>query len=86
MLGVNICNFADDNTLYTCDLSLSDLIGKLEPAAPLVIGWFRYNFMKLNVSKCQLLVCGNKEEGIIAKIVQFFRHRNPRCKSTGNLN
>ena len=59
---------ADDNTLYTCNISLSDLLGKLESAAELVIDWFRYNYMKLNESKCQLLVCGNKEEVIIAKI------------------
>ena len=65
---MDICNFADDNTLYTCNISLSDLIGKLAAAAELVIDWFRYNYMKLNESKCQLLVCGNKEEVIIAKI------------------
>ena len=67
-LGVDICNFADDNTLYTCNISLSDLIANLESAAELVIDWFRFNYMKLNESKCQLLVCGNKEEVIIAKM------------------
>ena len=65
---MDICNFADDNTLYTCNISLSDLIGKLESAVELVIDWFRYNYMKLNESKCWLLVCGNKEEVVIAKI------------------
>ena len=50
------------------DISLSDLIGKLESSAELVIDWFSYNYMKLNESKCHLLVCGNKEEVIIAKI------------------
>ena len=29
-LGVDICNFADDNTLYTCNISLSDLIANLD--------------------------------------------------------
>ena len=67
-LGTGIYNFADDNTLYACDISLSDLIGKLESSAALVIDWFSYNYMKLNESKCHLLVCGNKEEVIIAKI------------------
>ena len=27
-IGTDICNFADDNTLYACNISLSDLIGK----------------------------------------------------------
>ena len=67
-IGTDICNFADDNTLYACNISLSDLIGKLESSAALVIDWFSYNYMKLNESKCHLLVCGNKEEVIIAKI------------------
>ena len=50
------------------DISLNDLIGKLESSATLVIDWFKNNYMKLNESKCHLLVCGNKEEVIIAKI------------------
>ena len=67
-LDTDICNFADNNTLYTCNISLNDLIGKLESSANLVIDWFKNNYMKLNESKCHLLVCGNKEEVIIAKI------------------
>ena len=67
-LDTDICNFADDNTLYTCDISLKDLVEKLESSATLVIDWFTNNYMKLNESKCHLLVCGNKEEVIIAKI------------------
>ena len=42
-LGVDLCNFAEDNTLYTCNISLSDLIANLESTAELVIDWFRYN-------------------------------------------
>ena len=67
-LDTDICNFADDNTSYTCNISSKDLIGKLESSATLVIDWFKDNYMKLNESKCHLLVCGNKEEVIIAKI------------------
>ena len=29
-LDTDICNIADDNTIYTCDISLSDVISKLE--------------------------------------------------------
>ena len=65
-LDTDTCNFAYDNTL--CNISLNDLIGKLESSATLVIDWFKNNYMKLNESKCHLLVCGNKEEVIIAKI------------------
>ena len=47
-LEVDVCNFTDDNTLYTCVLSLNDLIVKFESAAALVIDWIRYNYMELN--------------------------------------
>ena len=51
----NLCNFADDNTIYACDISLNNLIEKLESSAALVIDWFRNNHMKLNDSKSHLL-------------------------------
>ena len=35
----DLCNFADDNTLHLCDLSLDALIHKLEASAKSVIKW-----------------------------------------------
>ena len=64
----NLCNYADDNTLYQCDASLIELISKLETSARSVVQWFGYNYMKLNESKCKLLVTGNKEEVLIASV------------------
>ena len=49
----DLCNFADDNTLHRCDLSLDALVHKLEASAKSVIKWFNYNYMKLNESKCK---------------------------------
>ena len=56
----DLCNFADDNTLHLCDLSLDALVHKFEASAKSVVKWFDYNYMKLNESKCKLLICGNK--------------------------
>ena len=64
----DLCNVADDNTLHLCDLSLDALVHKLEASAKSVIKWFDYNYMKLNESKCKLLISGNKEEVIIATV------------------
>ena len=64
----DLCNFADDNTIYACDTSLDALVAKLESSAEAVIKWFDYNCMKLNESKCKLLISGNKEEVIIASV------------------
>ena len=64
----DLCNFADDNTLHLCDLSLDALVHKLGASGKSVIKWFDYNYMKLNESKCKLLISGNKEEVIIAAV------------------
>ena len=36
-LDTGVCNFADDTTLYACDISLNDLVKKLESSTSLVI-------------------------------------------------
>ena len=64
----DICNFADDNTLQTCDVTLKSLMEKLEGSAEKAIEWFRYNGMKLNAGKCKLLVSGNKHELMLCKV------------------
>ena len=51
-LDTDVCNFADNNTLYACDISFKNLIEKLESSASAVINWFENNYMKLNNSKC----------------------------------
>ena len=57
-----ICNYADDNTPYVSDVCLDALMSKLECATKCAINWFCYNGMKLNSSKCKLLVCGYQFE------------------------
>ena len=45
---LNICKYANDNTLHTCDLQLDKLMEKLEGAAENALCWFRDNGMKMN--------------------------------------
>ena len=63
-----VCNFADDTTLYSCDVELNSVIRNLEHDSLLTIEWFEANYMKLNADKCHLIVAGNKHESIWAKI------------------
>ena len=58
----DICNYADDNTPHAVDTSLEMLMVKLESAASKALEWFHSNAVKLNSSKCKLLVCGHKFE------------------------
>ena len=64
----DICNFADDTTPYTIDMTLENLMAKLECAAKSELEWFHFNGMKLNSNKCHLLVCGHKYECMLCKI------------------
>ena len=64
----DICNFADDNTLHTVDKNLDQLMRDLERGVEKAIEWFEYNAMKLNSSKCHLLICGHKFESMIRDI------------------
>ena len=52
---INVCNYADDTTLYACDISLKIPMDKLEYAANNAVDWFKYNYMKLNPDKHHLL-------------------------------
>ena len=42
-----VCNFADDTTIFACDKDLGSLINRLEHDSFLAIEWFQNNYMKL---------------------------------------
>ena len=54
----DICNYADDTTIFACDKNLGSVIARLENDFSRIIQWFADNFMKLNTDKCQLMVLG----------------------------
>ena len=64
----DICNYADDNTINACDMSLENLLRRLEHDTHLAIEWFQQNDMKLNEGKCHLLISGWKHELIWANV------------------
>ena len=65
---IDICNFVDDTTRYICDSNLKSVLEKLENNSELAIAWFEMNYMKLNTDKCHLLISGNKNEYMWAKL------------------
>ena len=48
---IDVCNYADDNTLNACDMSLENLLKRLEHYFVLAVEWFENNYMKLNGGK-----------------------------------
>ena len=59
---VNVCNFADDTTIYACDQELDNLLNRLEHDSLLAIEWFECNYMKLNSEKSHFLLSGVKHQ------------------------
>ena len=55
-------------TPYVCDSNLESLLERLEHNSELAIAWFEMNYMKLNTDQCHLLISGNKNEYICAKL------------------
>ena len=64
----DVCNYADDTTLYSGNLSLDLLMSKLQNSAQKALDWVGYNYMKLNPGKCHILVCGANHETMIGSI------------------
>ena len=55
-----IANYADDNTVYTVDKNIQNLLQTLENETNLILDWFRKNEMKPNDDKCHLIVCNQE--------------------------
>ena len=54
-----ICNFADDNSLYSIEDNLKEVKTILEKNFELLQGWFYENYMVLNPGKCHYLIINN---------------------------
>ena len=56
----NICNYADDTTVFACHPTIESIIRQLETDGTLVAKWFSDNNVKLNDDKCHLMIFGDK--------------------------
>ena len=54
----NICNFADDNTIYRCDSVLEIILEDLQHDMKILLNWFKINSMKPNPNKFQFMILG----------------------------
>ena len=52
----DICNFADDNTKYSCAKSVNDVIENLQSDLKIVLKWFQDNQMMANPRKFQFMI------------------------------
>ena len=61
MENIDIASYADDNTLYTTENSIEEVIQKLENAAKKLFQWFSDNRTKASPDKCHFLCNSNSE-------------------------
>ena len=65
----NICNFAGDNTIYSCNNNLQTILKNLKHDMINVLKWFKVNSMKANPKKFQFMILGkSKRQTIILNI------------------
>ena len=60
----NICNFADDNTLYVCGSDITDITRRIDNDLVFVIRWFSNNGMVANPDKFQAIFLGVANDNI----------------------
>ena len=60
MKDTEICNYADDTTIFACGSDLGLILEPLERDATLLSLWFENNYMKMSEDKSHLLSSGIK--------------------------
>ena len=64
-----MCNFADDNTIYSCNINLETILKDLKFDMQNILKWFKVNSMKPNPKKFQFMVLGRStRQSIILNI------------------
>ena len=61
---ISIANYADDNTPYTTEKSITSLLETLEVETNVLLDWFRTNEMGPNEDKCHLLVINQENVSV----------------------
>ena len=55
---INICNFADDNTIYNSDINLQTILKDIKYDMQYILKWFKVNSLKLNPKKFKFMILG----------------------------
>ena len=64
-----VCNFADDNTIYDCGEDLSNILHNLKHDMKTLLTWFRINSLQANPGKFQFMILGKKKRNSVKLII-----------------
>ena len=73
-----VCNFADDITVYLCALNYKEAGHKLSNDTYIVLNWFKVNSMVANPSKFQIMFLESKIDN--SKITFAIENKEIKCK------
>ena len=65
---IELCNYADDTTLYASDIYPSHVIEKLEKNSSTFAEWFKDNYMKLSGDKCHFMTFADQSNDLAIQI------------------
>ena len=58
----SICNFADDNTISSCEKMLGGILHNLKFGLGHILKWFKVNSLKPNPGKFQFMILGTNTD------------------------
>ena len=73
-----ICNFADDNTIYDCGEDLSNILENLKHDLRILLKLFKINFLQANPGKFQFVILGKKKRNSVKLIINTTEIENSR--------
>ena len=69
--NTNVCNFADDNTLYDSGEDLSNILENLKHDMEILLKWFRIKSLQANSGKFQFMISRKKKRIWVKLIIKL---------------
>ena len=64
-----VCNFADDNTIYDCGEDLSNILENLKHDLKILLKWFKINSLQVDPGQFQFMILGKKKRNSVKLII-----------------
>ena len=80
MEDAEICNYADDTTIYVVSDKIDDVVRRLEDGVAAILNWFPNNYMKLNEEKCHVIIFAGMHDDTRVKIGTSKETKRQRSK------
>ena len=66
-----ICNFADDSTIYDCSEDLSNILENLKHDLKILLKWFKINCLQANPGKFQFMILEKQNRNSVKLIINI---------------